>query len=187
MNRITDLERHFWSKVMVREPHECWPWVAALDKDGYGRFKAGDKMVAAHNFAYQTTGRTIQHELDHKCRSRSCVNPAHMEDVTHHENILRGRSAGAYTDETHCRQGHEFSEENTYFGRGDRRLCKTCEPPIERRTYAPRAKVRTHCRNGHEYSEDNIVYTSTGGRRCATCLRTRERGYYHQARLQPVN
>lgn len=178
-----DRTKHFWSRVLVREPHECWPWLGALDRDGYGRFAAGGgKMVAAHRYAVESTGRTIWYTLDHKCRSRSCCNPAHLEDVPHRENVARGLAAKEYANATHCVQGHEFSEENTYYGRGDRRLCKQCEPPHERRTYAQRT-LKSHCRNGHEYTPDNIAPSRSGVRRCATCLRQRETTY---AQRQPA-
>ena len=64
-------------------------------------------------------------ELDHLCRVRECVNPQHLEAVTHHENMLRSREA----TKTHCKHGHEFTPENTYTyqrGVGIQRCCKTC-------------------------------------------------------------
>jgi hypothetical protein len=61
-------------------------------------------------------------ELDHLCRHRGCVNPAHLEAVTHAENMARG----AYALKTHCAHGHEFNDENTYRPLTGGRECRVC-------------------------------------------------------------
>jgi hypothetical protein len=64
------------------------------------------------------------------CRVRNCVNPAHLEAVTFHENIGRGLSPQVLNSrKTHCKRGHEFTLANTYvsFYRGrPRRRCRAC-------------------------------------------------------------
>jgi hypothetical protein len=66
-------------------------------------------------------------ELDHLCRNRSCVNPAHLEAISHKENILRGESFSSINAKrTHCKHGHEFTPENTYRWRGKMRTCRAC-------------------------------------------------------------
>ena len=68
-------------------------------------------------------------ELDHLCRNRACINPNHLEAVTHRENCLRGASPPAhFARQTHCVNGHAFDETNTYLrhdGQGKRK-CRTC-------------------------------------------------------------
>lgn len=69
--------------------------------------------------------------LDHLCRVRRCVNPAHLEPVTDRVNILRGQAPSAVNAaKTHCIRGHPFNSVNTYWfteTNGTRgRQCRTC-------------------------------------------------------------
>lgn len=73
----------------------CWEWTGARQPDGrydYGMFWDGTRAVRAHRFAYELLVGPIPVglELDHLCRNPPCVNPAHLEPVTHAENIRRG-------------------------------------------------------------------------------------------------
>ena len=100
---------------------ECVLWPGALNPDGYGQHRT--VWVASGG---EPTGRAIGMDLDHLCRNRACVNPAHMERISHRENTLRGDTIVAkQAAQTHCLRGHEFTEENTYLYRGKRR-CRAC-------------------------------------------------------------
>lgn len=115
-------------------PDECWPWRGYVEKSGYGRFKVAGKPRGAHRVAYALAyGDPPSHlVVDHKCRNRSCVNPAHLEAVTNAVNIARG----ARGSQTHCKHGHEFTEENTYFAERGERVCRTCNRDRQRRYVA---------------------------------------------------
>jgi hypothetical protein len=60
--------------------------------------------------------------LDHLCRNRRCLNPQHLEPVSHRENILRGVGLAAqWSKRTACAQGHGLTPRA-----GGGRECRTC-------------------------------------------------------------
>ena len=76
----------------------CWWWTAYIDKlTGYGRVAKGGREGAqwAHIIAWELTHGPVPVglKLDHLCRVHRCVNPYHLEVVTHGENIRRGYEA----------------------------------------------------------------------------------------------
>lgn len=126
--RQTDSER-FWTKVDKRGPTDCWLWSAASDKKGYGVFRIKGRNVAAHRFAYQQTKGSIPQELecDHLCRVPLCVNPGHIELVSHQDNVLRGVSpAVTRAKATHCPHGHMYDLFNTWIDKHGHRHCRAC-------------------------------------------------------------
>ena len=71
----------------------CWVWTGKRkSRNGYGRMRVGGKERAAHRVIYEWLIGPIPDKriLDHRCRNRACVNPWHMEPVTHRINTLRG-------------------------------------------------------------------------------------------------
>jgi hypothetical protein len=80
----------------VPEPNTgCWLWTGYVDRHGYGQFK-GAKQGSAHRWSYEYHAGPIPEglQLDHLCRVRSCVNPAHLEPVTCRVNVSRGLVQG---------------------------------------------------------------------------------------------
>ena len=75
-------EERFWAKVDKTD--DCWLWTANRTNAGYGHFWLDRRMVLAHRFAYELLIGPIPDglTLDHLCRVRACVNPAHLEAVT---------------------------------------------------------------------------------------------------------
>lgn len=98
---------------------------------GYGQFWANGKNRRAHRVAFELLVGPIPEgqTLDHLCRVRACVNPAHLEPVPVRENLLRGVGVCASNvRKDTCKHGHPFTPDNTYrFGPEQRwRSCRTC-------------------------------------------------------------
>jgi hypothetical protein len=113
----------------------CWPWQGSTFKSsGYGqihvRLRAGKwSSTVAHRVAYEIYRGPIPDGsvLDHLCRNRSCVNPAHLEAVDDRTNILRGTGfAARHARKTHCPASHPYSPENTYLDSRGLRHCRAC-------------------------------------------------------------
>jgi DNA-directed RNA polymerase specialized sigma subunit len=73
----------------------CWIWEYAKNKQGYGQLQINKKRYEAHRWLYILLKGEPPHktELDHLCRNRACINPEHLEPVSHAENCRRGYNA----------------------------------------------------------------------------------------------
>lgn len=157
---------------------ECWEWNGASGR-GYGLISDGSgRLRPAHRMMYELLVGPVPEglDLDHLCRNRGCINPKHLEPVTHKVNINRGRKANA--EKTHCKNGHPFNDENTRRsvrknGR-QRRDCLSCE---RSKNVGPKP-LPTHCKNGHEYMPENIYMTTDNARACRICRQQWMRDFY---------
>lgn len=150
---MTPLER-FTTKYAVNNATGCWEWQGACAAwNGYGLFRDG-RVHKAHRFAYEHFVGPIPDglELDHLCRVRRCVNPAHLEPVTHAENMARSSTAL----KTHCKNGHPFDAANTRLRPRGGRDCRECQRAADRRwrrkhqeaVASPRSESATASRQG---------------------------------------
>lgn len=132
-DRTQTREEAFWTRVWKGSGDRCWLWAGTVRPDGYGAFQYDGVRVMAHRAAYEMLVGPIPDglDLDHLCRVRNCIRPTHLEPVTRRVNVLRGvgpSAQAARRDE--CANGHEYTEESTYWYRGYR-MCRVC--PRERR------------------------------------------------------
>jgi hypothetical protein len=117
-------------KYVVKRQSGCWEWHGPLDSHGYGQARISRRMRLMHRAIYESmrgpipTGLT----LDHLCRIPSCVNPDHLEPVSHRENILRGIGPAAQNaKKTVCLHGHPLDGlRYDHTRRNPRRFCRTC-------------------------------------------------------------
>lgn len=127
---VGDDVARFWSYVDQGGADGCWNWTGATSQDGYGILLVKRQTLYMPRFAWGLRHGPMVDGLepDHLCRNPACVNPDHLEPVTHRENVLRGDSPTAINArKTHCKRGHEFTVENTYVtpSTGGRN-CRTC-------------------------------------------------------------
>lgn len=105
------LPRRLAVKIAVNPGTGCWEWTAVRQPDGYGKAKWNGRMVSVHRLGYQLLVGPIPEglEIDHLCRVRNCVNPSHMEPVTHAENVRRTYAAIDGGREGECVNGHTIA------------------------------------------------------------------------------
>lgn len=130
-------DARFWAKVNKDGPlpefkpdlGPCWIWTAGT-RNGYGKIGRTVNGVFrnydAHRVSYEAARGRIPYgmQIDHLCRVPRCVNPAHLQAVAQAVNIRRGKKRDLYT---HCPEGHEMTEENTYrIPSTGGRMCRQC-------------------------------------------------------------
>lgn len=129
----------FAEKVALREDG-CHEWIGGTAGEGYGHFYAGNTApgkhgkVYAHRWSYEHFVGPIPAGMviDHLCRNRSCVNPAHLEPVPQSVNVARGVGNGSQST---CPQGHPYSGPNLRVYRGQR-FCRACSSAYHKRRRA---------------------------------------------------
>jgi hypothetical protein len=116
----------------------CRVWVG-YSYDGYARLSVDGSMTLAHRAVYEATRGPIPPGMvvNHLCEVKSCLNPDHLEVVSHTENVRYSYEPwwNNNTTKTHCKRGHELAGDNLYVHRG-RRNCKTCKNASKRQRRA---------------------------------------------------
>ena len=189
------LAERIQEKIEVDPASGCWLWTGSLGGGGYASISIGKRGRAlVHRLSYEMHKGPIPEglQIDHLCRVRRCVNPDHLEPVTHAQNARRGSLA----TKTHCKNGHEYTPENTRISKDGSRHCRACGREAywqrrdrvrgQRMEFRARRKearqrgepapkivrpLATHCKHGHPFDEANTQILPKGKRACRECKR----------------
>jgi RNase P subunit RPR2 len=137
--RPSDVAR-FWDKIRI-DANGCWIWIACRNPNGYGRFYLHGHLVLPHRVTWFEFVGDIPDglELDHICNVPACCNPAHLQAITHVENLARRTAPSGPPRKTHCKRGHALEGHNlavTTRGTGQSgvlRRCRICRDADKRR------------------------------------------------------
>ncbi len=120
--------RRMWAKIKI--PDGCWIWTGTLRDVGYPQSisvnesrRKGGNLYRPQRLMFHWLKYAIppNFTVDHLCKNRTCVNPDHMEAVTHQENVSRAHK------KPYCKRGHKQTPENRYTAPGSgRSRCKLC-------------------------------------------------------------
>jgi hypothetical protein len=126
------IEERFTRRIERVPFSTCWYWNGATYSKGYGQLWRDGQRISAHRLSFELFVGQIPPglEINHLCETPCCVNPAHLEAVTHRENLAYSYREEQNTGKfkTHCKRGHEFSPENTLLVGPNRnfRQCREC-------------------------------------------------------------
>lgn len=126
-NTLTDI----LTRVEPVTESGCWIWMGYVGTGGYAQVHIAGKHWRVHRYLYEQLVGPIPSglEIDHVCRVKCCVNPAHIEPVTPSQNISRQRAS-----RTHCKRGHPL---NT-------KLSNWCQVCLSARKAATWTRRRVH-------------------------------------------
>jgi hypothetical protein len=124
--------QRLFSKIERRDDG-CWMWTGYRQNNGYGAIRIGGRTgrsVLAHRFVFEFFRYPIPagFEIHHRCRNRGCVNPFHLQAVTHRDNLLKDDTLAArHAAAQFCPHWHKYDTANTIMSKTGSRKCRTCQ------------------------------------------------------------
>lgn len=75
----------------------CWIWQFATSQQGYGVMRSGGENRRSHRVSYELHVGPLDDDLqiNHKCHVEACVNPDHLYQGTHKDNMQDASEAGS--------------------------------------------------------------------------------------------
>lgn len=136
MSPGTSLELRLARYTRLNPATGCLMWLGATTADGYATITVNRATVSVSRLVLGLTDPKIY--ACHTCDQPSCINREHLFGGSNSDNqrdsVIKGRHAQAR--KTYCRNGHAFTEINTYHHAGHR-ICRVCN-----RKAAARLKIR---------------------------------------------
>jgi hypothetical protein len=86
----------------IRDDSGCLLYMGRLDEDGYARISYQGRMCLGSHVVFELYYGAIPeaHEVDHICHVRRCVEPTHLQALTHRQNVIQRKS---YIEKRHQR------------------------------------------------------------------------------------
>lgn len=149
--RLTVYERFMAGVDTSGGTDACHPWTKARNSDGYGHFSVNGKLYGVHRWLLgYLRGRPLdpEEEACHRCDNPPCCNPQHLYVGDHKRNVRDAVDRGRIwqVKRSHCPQGHEYTDENTYVYKG-RRTCITCQRRATRE-YLRKRRAKSSLKGG---------------------------------------
>jgi hypothetical protein len=97
LDSLLKLPQRVVDKIRINVTSGCWEWTGSHNYKGYGHCYLAGRLLGAHRVVWTLLRSEVPRGLvlDHLCRVRHCVNPAHLEAVTVRVNTLRGNGPTA--------------------------------------------------------------------------------------------
>lgn len=101
------LKKRFAESTQKDHKTGCWLWLLGTDIHGYAKMKHDGRTRKSATVAYEFYIGPVPFglELDHLCFNKLCVNPDHLEPITHSENLKRRKSFSRFKNNL-CKKGH---------------------------------------------------------------------------------